>query len=58
MIVLYQATFAVIGFIIPLFFRYFAQVVDPDTGTTSHVYKGGYWANKVNDDFENSADIF
>jgi len=38
--------------------RWFYPALDADTGTTSHVYKGGYWTAKKNDNFENCPDIF
>lgn len=38
--------------------RWFVPELDADTGTTSHVYKGGYWTAKKDKNFENLPDIF
>jgi len=38
--------------------RWFVSELDPDTNTTSHVYKGGYWTARKNKNFDTSPDIF
>jgi len=38
--------------------RWFRLVTDPDTGSSSHVYNGGYWKAKVEKDFSACPDIY